>query len=79
MRDVRMPPVKTPVTSPVVTRGFWLDSPGVKGNEVPAPQHHRSPSLSSMPTPTNEMPTAREPPRHDPLAERILKGDFYMD
>ncbi|KFH42304.1 hypothetical protein ACRE_069750 [Hapsidospora chrysogenum ATCC 11550] len=47
-----------------------------------APHHDRAKSVSDMPQPPREVPTAKpvqERPKPDPFQERILKGDFYMD
>lgn len=64
--------------SPVVSRGFWMDKPS--GSNDPALQRRRM-STSSMPAPATTMPAAKEPiaPKPDPLQERILKGELYMD
>lgn len=87
LRDVRIPqgrnPVNFPVSagaaSPTVTRGFWLDgrsgsqSQGSDRDEAPV---QRRQSISVMPPPVNAISPKDA---HDPLQERMLKGDFYMD
>jgi hypothetical protein len=71
--------------SPTIVRGFWLDPSN--------PLKKRRDSISTMPLPehveaSNNNPSAANlqrrasvsvPPSYDPLQERILKGDFYMD
>ncbi|KAI0846801.1 hypothetical protein F5Y00DRAFT_264212 [Daldinia vernicosa] len=46
-------------------------------------QHDRSKSVSEMPPPPKQAaavkPKQPERPKPDPMQERILKGDFYMD
>ncbi|KAI2629517.1 hypothetical protein GGR54DRAFT_266483 [Hypoxylon sp. NC1633] len=46
-------------------------------------QHDRSKSVSEMPAPPQQAaavkPKQPERPKPDPMQERILKGDFYMD
>lgn len=84
LRDFRMPVSRisqphSPVSSPSVRGGQWIEPP--KSNSPPLPHpgenphHQRRPSLSTMPLPVTVTKQALE----DPLQERILKGDFYMD
>ncbi|CUS13781.1 unnamed protein product [Tuber aestivum] len=87
LRDVRIPqgrnpgsfPVSAGAASPTVSRGFWLDgrsgsqSQGADRDEAPA---QRRQSISVMPPPVNAISPKDA---HDPLQERMLKGDFYMD
>jgi len=80
MRDIRLPPrvgpQGGPAFSPTATRGTWSEN--TKTNSPPLPEpgenHQRRPSVSAMP-----LPVASLKVNHDPLQERILKGDFYMD
>jgi len=81
-RDVKIPssivtPKTTGASSPTIARGFWLDNRPVAPND-PATQHKRRQSISSMPSPPNSMPLAREPPmqRPDDFQERMLKGEL---
>ena len=41
--------------------------------------HDRAKSVSDMPVPPAQAPKPRQPQKPDPIQERILKGDFYMD
>jgi len=67
LRDVRIP------------QGFWLDgrsgsqSQGSDRDEAPV---QRRQSISVIPPPVNAISPKDA---HDPLQERMLKGDFYMD
>lgn len=82
MRDLRLPgrmgAQGSPATSPTAARGTWSDSG--KSNPPPLsepgenPHHQRRPSVSTMPLPVGSIKAS-----DDPLQERILKGDFYMD
>ncbi|RPA92191.1 hypothetical protein L873DRAFT_217488 [Choiromyces venosus 120613-1] len=87
LRDVRIPqgrnpanfPVSAGAASPTVTRGFWLD--GRSGSQSQGSDRDESPvqrrqSISVMPPPVNAISSKDA---HDPLQERMLKGDFYMD
>ena len=61
---------------------MWPDSgkitpPPLGPNPGENPHHQRRQSVSTMPLPVSTMPAAKDV--HDPLQERILKGDFYMD
>jgi len=82
LRDVRVPaqrnsvaftPTSPSASSPTVARGFAPDS-GRNAGEQPYLQRRRQ-SVSVMP-PASSFPSAKE---HDPLQERILKGELYMD
>lgn len=84
LRDFRMPVSRisqpqSPVTTPSARSGQWIEPP--KSISPPLsqpgdnPHHQRRPSVSTMPLPVNTTKHALE----DPLQERILKGDFYMD
>lgn len=75
-RDVRIPTVvpKTPgASSPTIARGFWLDS-----SKPAAAEHQRRLSGPAMPAPATTMPAPKDP-MADPLQERMLKGELYMD
>jgi len=84
LRDFRMPVSRisqpqSPVATPSARSGQWMESP--KSISPPLsqpgdnPHHQRRPSVSTMPLPVNTTKHTLE----DPLQERILKGDFYMD
>lgn len=85
LRDVRIPgrmgSQGSPGPSPTATRGPWPDNG--KSNSPPNaqpgdnPHHQRRASVSTMPLPVTSIPAVK--PNDDPLQERILKGDFYMD
>jgi len=82
MRDLRLPgrigTQGSPASSPTTVKGTWSES--TKTNSPPLPEpgenphHQRRPSTSTMP-----LPVASLKANDDPLQERILKGDFYMD
>lgn len=82
MRDLRLPgrigAQGNPAPSPTAARGTWPDNG--KANSPPLsepgenPHHQRRPSVSTMPLPVSSIKV-----NEDPLQERILKGDFYMD
>jgi len=80
LRDVRLPgsarvPPSPSTSSPTVSRGFWLDNKVSGYPTDPALQQRRQ----SMPgPPAHAMP----PPKvaaPDPLQERLLRNEFYMD
>jgi len=79
MRDLRLPgrigTQPSPAPSPTAARGIWPDN-GKSTSAEPGenPHHQRRPSVSTMPLPVNALKA-----NDDPLQERILKGDFYMD
>jgi len=65
--------------SPTITRGFWLDPSMKKRREsistMPLPEHvEASPNSANL-----QRRASVNVVQHDPLQERILKGDFYMD
>lgn len=78
LRDVRIPsaskvPPSPGASSPTVSRGFWPDTKGYAND--PALQQRRM----SMPAPpVNSLPTPKET-SVDPLQERMLRNEFYMD
>jgi len=79
MRELRLPgrmgSQGSPVPSPTAAKGTWSDNG--KSNSPPPgenPHHQRRPSVSTMP-----LPVSSTRANDDPLQERILKGDFYMD
>ncbi|KAF8464571.1 hypothetical protein BDZ91DRAFT_659965 [Kalaharituber pfeilii] len=70
----------SPVTSPTASRGTWPDNGKSNQPQVGEnPHHQRRPSVSTMPLPVTAISANKEQIDHDPLQERILKGDFYMD
>jgi len=62
----------------IISSGTWPDDG--KSNSPPLsepgenPHHQRRPSVSTMP-----LPVSSTKANYDPMGERILKGDFYMD
>ncbi|KAF8443567.1 hypothetical protein BGX38DRAFT_1271781 [Terfezia claveryi] len=82
IRDLRLPgrmgAQGGSVPSPTAARGTWPDDG--KSNSPPLsepgenPHHQRRPSVSTMP-----LPVSSTKANYDPMGERILKGDFYMD
>lgn len=85
MRDVRLPTRMTtqgsPAASPTASRGQWPDpvkAVPMAGHPGENPHHQRRPSASTMPLPVTALPATKQN-YEDPLQERILKGDFYMD
>jgi len=62
--------------------GLSSSPPRSNGSGYPngvSPHHDRARSVSDMPAPPATAPRARVPQKPDPIQERILKGDFYMD
>ncbi|KAI5850012.1 hypothetical protein BZA05DRAFT_66391 [Tricharina praecox] len=80
LRDVRLPgssrvPPSPSASSPTVSRGFWLDNKASGYPIDPAFQQRRQ----SMPgPPAHAMPAPKET-APDPLQERLLRNEFYMD
>jgi len=83
LRDVRIPG-RGAFQSPGVGREnnrSGGQSPPLQAQPGDNPHHQRRPSVSTMPLPVGNLPAALpvKQPHDDPLQERILKGDFYMD
>jgi len=80
LRDVRLPgrgvPPSPGASSPTISRGFWLDN-GKSSNGVPTDPALQQRRMSMPQPPVSSMPAPKE--THDPLQERMLRNEFYMD
>lgn len=80
LREVRLPgrgvPPSPGASSPTVSRGFWPDS-GKSANGYPNDPTLQQRRMSMPQPPVSSMPTPKE--TYDPLQERMLRNEFYMD